>query len=121
MKRILIVDDHAEIRDLIRLTLEFEPFHIHEAASGAAALEAAARLKPNLVMLDVMMPGGLDGVQVCQRIRANPDLKDTRVVMLSAKSQPTDVAAGKAAGADAYLTKPFSPLELMDVVNRVLR
>ncbi|MCZ8235541.1 MAG: response regulator [Inhella sp.] len=121
MKTVLIVEDQAEIRELIRVTLEFDRFDLHEAASGAEGLAAAERLKPDLVMLDVVMPGGLDGVEVCKRIRAHPDLGHTRVVMLSAKSQAADLSAGKDAGADAYLTKPFSPLELMDVVQRVLR
>ena len=67
------------------------------------------------------MPGGMDGVEVCKRIRAHPHLAGTRVVMLSAKSQAADLNAGKGAGADEYLTKPFSPMELMDVVHRVLR
>ncbi|MFN6985070.1 MAG: response regulator transcription factor [Rhizobium oryzihabitans] len=121
MKTILIVEDQAEIRELIRLTLAFDGYDLHEAESGAQGLALAERLQPDLVMLDVMLPGGMDGVALCRALRSHPALSATPVVMLSAKSQPSDVQAGRDAGAQAYLTKPFSPLELMDVVHQALR
>ena len=89
MKRILIVEDQAEIRELIRLTLEIGDWDVHEATDGSSALELAQRLRPDIVLLDVMMPGALDGVAVCERLRA-----------------------------DAYLTKPFSPRHLLTVIER---
>lgn len=121
MRSVLIVEDQPEIRELIRITLEFDDYKIEEAGTGPEGLTKAQSFKPDLVLLDVMMPGGMDGVAVCKCIRAEPGLKKTKVIMLSGKSQASDLAAGKAAGADAYLTKPFSPLELMEVIHRVLR
>lgn len=120
MKKVLIVEDQADIRELIRVTLEFESYELHEAANGPDGLDAALRLKPELILLDVMMPGGMDGYEVCKRVKASPDLRRTRVVMLTARGQQSDKAAGKAAGADEYLVKPFSPLDLMKVVSKMV-
>ncbi len=119
MKRVLIVEDQPEIRELIRMTLEMEDFEIHEAANGRDGLAAAQKLSPNIVLLDVMMPGGIDGFAVCEQLRRDPQLKRTRVVMLTARAQAEDHARGKSAGADAYLVKPFSPRELLSVVSRM--
>jgi CheY-like chemotaxis protein len=119
MKRVLIVEDQSEIRELIRMTLEMEDYDIHEAEDGRVGLQKAAQLAPNLMLLDVMMPGGIDGFSVCEKIRADARLKKTKVVMLTARAQPDDLARGKAAGADAYLVKPFSPRELLNVVTRL--
>ncbi|MDT9001714.1 response regulator [Paucibacter sp. APW11] len=121
MKKILIVEDQDEIRELIRVTLEFESYEIHEAGDGDTGLALAQKLKPDLVLLDVMMPGGLDGLKVCQRIKSDAALKRTKVVMLSAKGTAADRQAGSQAGADQYLIKPFSPLELISVINKVIR
>lgn len=114
--RILIVEDQPDIRKLIRMTLEFSDFEIHEAQDGESGLNMARAIKPHVMLLDVMMPGLLDGYQVCQRIKSDADLKQIQVVMLTARGQATDIATGEASGADAYLVKPFSPLEL---INRV--
>lgn len=116
MKKILIVDDHADIRRLIRMTLEFEDYDIREAADGESALVAAAQMQPDLVLLDVMMPGGIDGLEVCRRLRAAHGGCGPRVVMLSARGQARDREAGLQAGADTYLVKPFSPLQLIDCI-----
>lgn len=116
MKKILIVDDHVDIRKLIRMTLEFEAYEIHEAADGEAALRMAQALKPDLVLLDVMMPGGIDGLEVCRRLRAAPEQANVHVMLLSARGQARDREAGLQAGADAYLIKPFSPLQLIDSI-----
>ncbi len=120
MKKVLIVEDQADVRDVIRISLEMEDFAIHEAADGHAALQQAARVRPDLMLLDVMMPG-LDGLQVCQRVRADPALKRTKIVMLTARDQARDRQAAAQAGADHYLAKPFSPIELLNVVNRLVR
>ena len=113
---IQIVEDQPDIRKLIRMTLEFSDFEIHEAQDGESGLNMARAIKPHVMLLDVMMPGLLDGYQVCQRIKSDADLKQIQVVMLTARGQATDIATGEASGADAYLVKPFSPLEL---INRV--
>lgn len=114
--RVLIVDDDVFIRDLVRNLLEAEEYDLEEAASGDEALRAAAARPPDVVLLDIMMPG-LDGYAVCRAIRANPALAGTVVVMLTAKDTPADRAAGMAAGASAYLTKPFSSLELFETIR----
>jgi DNA-binding response OmpR family regulator len=117
MKNILIVDDHADIRRLIRMTLEFEDYDIREAADGEAALRMAREQLPDLVLLDVMMPGAVNGLEVCRRLRADvPAGQAPRVIMLSARGQASDREAGLQAGADVYLVKPFSPLQLIDCI-----
>lgn len=120
MNRILIVDDQPDLRELVRMTLEIDGHEVHEAADGASALQAVRQLAPQLVLLDVMMPGGMDGIAVCRTLRADPARRRTRIVMLSARGQKVDIEAGRAAGADAYLPKPFSPRQLLDVVSRLL-
>lgn len=120
MKRVLIVEDQADIRKLIRMTLEFESYEIHEASDGAFGLRMASAVRPDLVLLDVMMPGEMDGLQVCQAIKSNPALASVKVVLLTARGQSRDREAGKQAGADEYLVKPFSPLQLMDTIERLM-
>ena len=115
--RILIVEDQPDICKLIRMTLEFGDFEIHEAHDGESGLNMARATMPTVMLLDVMMPGLLDGYQVCSRIKQDPLLKRIQVVMLTARGQASDLAAGEAAGADAYLVKPFSPLELIERVE----
>jgi len=114
MKNILIVDDHADIRRLIRMTLEFEDYEIREAANGEAALALAAQREPDLVLLDVMMPGTINGLDVCRTLRSAG--RAPKVIILSARGQAGDREAGLQAGADAYLVKPFSPLQLIDCI-----
>ena len=118
--RILIVEDQADIRKLIRMTLEFGDFEIHEAHDGESGLAMARAIRPTVVLLDVMTPGLLDGYQVCARIKQDPALQAIQVVMLTARGQATDLAAGESAGADAYLVKPFSPLELIERVEAMV-
>ncbi|MEK8051557.1 response regulator [Ideonella sp. DXS22W] len=120
MPRVLIVDDQPDIRRLIRMTLEEEPFELQEAADGDEALAVVAAWRPDLILLDVMMPGRHDGLQVCASVRADPALAATRVVLLSARADGGDREAGRAAGADEYLTKPFSPLQLLETIDRLL-
>jgi DNA-binding response OmpR family regulator len=119
MKQILIVDDHADIRRLIRMTLEFEDYAIEEAGDGESALRMAQTLKPDLVLLDVMMPGAVNGLEVCRRLRADATAAGPRVIMLSARGQASDREAGLQAGADTYLVKPFSPLQLINCIAQL--
>jgi CheY-like chemotaxis protein len=120
MKRVLIVEDQPDIRKLIRMTLEFEAYEIHEASDGASGLRLAQSVLPDLVLLDVMMPGELDGLQVCQRLKSSPVTRGIKVVLLTARGQARDREAGGAAGADDYLVKPFSPLQLIDTIERLM-
>ena len=120
MKRILIVEDQADIRKLIRMTLEFEEYEIHEASDGEFGLAMSRAVAPDLVLLDVMMPGAMDGLQVCKAIKATPGLAAVKVVLLTARGQARDREAGQLAGADEYLIKPFSPLQLIDTIERLM-
>lgn len=116
-KRILIVEDHADIRKLVRLTLEFEDYEIHEAVNADEGLEAVRRLRPDLLLLDVMMPGKLNGLDLCRLVKTDLSLGRPQVVLLTARGQSQDVEAGMNAGADAYLLKPFSPLKLIATID----
>lgn len=117
---ILIADDHADLRKLIRMTLLGGPFTVTEAEDGAQALAAARAQRPDLIILDVMMPGALDGYGVCAAVKADPGLQDVPVVLVTARAQRADLLAGQQAGADAYLVKPFSPTELLERVTALL-
>ena len=118
--RVLIVDDDPLIRDVVRAVLEDASFDLDEAASGEEALRLAAGHPPDVVLLDVMMPG-LNGFEVAKQMKSDAHLKGTVVVMLTAKDAPEDRRRGLEAGADAYFTKPFSPLELLTTLSGVLR
>jgi len=120
MKKVLVVEDHADIRRLIRMSLEFEDIEVHEASSARAGLAAAAAIEPDLILLDVMMPGDLDGLDMCRAIKAGPLGPRCRVVMLSACGMSSDRERGLQAGADVYLVKPFSPLQLIQVIDGLL-
>ena len=117
---ILVVEDRPDIRKLICMTMNYDEFEVHEADSGQNALRMMEALRPDLVLLDVMMPGELDGYQVCERIRANPKFSRTPVVMLTARAQESDREEGRRNGCTAYLTKPFSPLLLIETVESIL-
>lgn len=119
MKRILLVDDHSDIRRLIRITIG-KDFDVLEAEDGLSGLEIARHQKPDLVVLDVMMPGDLDGLDVLDAIKADPELVQTRVIMVTARGQTRDFEEGMKRGADAYFIKPFSPLQLVAAIKTAL-
>ena len=119
MQKVLIADDQANLRQLVRLTLETGHFEIFEAPDGDAALEVARREHPDLVFLDWTMPG-LPGVEVCRALRDDPAHDGMRIVMLSARTQNEGREAARAVGADDYITKPFSPIQLLEKVRDVL-
>jgi two-component system phosphate regulon response regulator PhoB len=116
--KLLIADDEPAVRALVHVTLEGDEYEILEAADGVEALEVARDEAPRLVLLDIMMPR-LDGLEVCRQLKADPDTSDIVVVMLTAQAQDRDRDQGLAAGADDYFTKPFSPLALLNMVERV--
>ena len=121
MKRILIVDDQFEVRELVEVTLRIADYEILQAASGDEALRIARQEKPDLVLLDVMMPNStVDGFEVCRQLKQDAETEHISIVMITARGQDADFAAGKAAGADDYFTKPFSPLQLMNKVEEIL-
>lgn len=119
MKKILLVDDHADIRRLIRITLG-KNYEVFEAEDGSTALELARQKKPDLVVLDVMMPGELNGFQVLDVLKSDPQLVNTRVIMVTARGQAQDYDDGMRRGADAYFIKPFSPLQLVASIKETL-
>ena len=119
MKKILIVDDNTDVRRLIRIALG-KTFKIFEAEDGASALQIARDLYPDLIVLDIMMPGKMDGLQVLDASRADPGLKVIRVVLVTAKGQASDAEIGMQRGADAYFVKPFSPLQLTAFIQETV-
>lgn len=116
-RKLLIVDDQPEIRKLLRTALGYGKYQLIEAGDGATAMAAVIAEKPEVVVLDVMMPGTIDGFGVCNAIKSDPRFADTFVIMLTARGQIGDFDAGEQAGADAYMVKPFSPARLVEVVE----
>jgi len=115
--KILVIDDEAGIRDLVTAYLRREGYEVYTAADGPGGLKAARAYKPDLIVLDIMLPG-MDGLEVLTRLRRESDVY---VLMLTAKSEETDKVIGLSVGADDYLTKPFSPRELVARVKAALR
>ncbi len=116
-RAVLVVDDDPFIRKLIATTLEdVAEFDLHEAADGIEALEVARRQRPSLVFLDVNMPR-LDGIDACRKLRADVETRSTTIVMLTAAHENAVERQAEQAGADLFLTKPFSPLDLLRLVD----
>ena len=119
MLTILIADDEPHVVELVRVTLEDDRVRVVEAPDGATALLLATELEPELIFLDVNLPD-LSGLDVCRRLRREPRLAGVRIVMLTAAAQQDDITRGLAAGASQYLTKPFSPVRLLSLVEGLL-
>jgi|APLak6261703504_1056268.scaffolds.fasta_scaffold01276_1 DNA-binding response OmpR family regulator len=118
--KILIVDDQPEIRNLLAITLDADNYEVHHANDWMSALGMTRAIKPDLILLDIMMPGEFDGLEVCRRIKCDQDLSSTIVLVVSARAQVADRYKALEVGADDYLTKPFSPLALMEKVSLLL-
>ncbi len=118
-KRILVCDDDPVILRLLQVNLELEGYEVLLAHHGENALELANSEHPDLVILDIMMPR-LDGYQTCRQLKESAATSDIPVIFLSAKAQQSDIEKGKQYGVEDYLTKPFDPNELIEVVQRVL-
>ncbi len=119
-RRVLVVDDSPAIRTLLTVNLELEGYDVRAAADGEEGLEVVAQWHPHVVTLDVVMPR-LDGFETLERLRADPATAELPVVMVTARAQAADRERGDALGADAYLSKPFEPAELVAVVGRLAR
>jgi DNA-binding response OmpR family regulator len=117
---ILIIDDEKDLIELVRYNLEKDGFDVIAATDGQSGLEVVKKHRPDLVMLDLMMPG-LDGLQVCQQLRGDPRSSRIPVIMLTAKATEADRVVGLELGADDYITKPFSPREVVARIKAVLR
>jgi two-component system alkaline phosphatase synthesis response regulator PhoP len=118
---ILVVDDEPHIVEIVRDYLKQAGYRVVTANDGQMALTQARHERPDLVVLDLMLPGGLDGLDVCRRLRQDPGLADVPIIMLTARIEETDRLIGLELGADDYVTKPFSPRELVARVRAVLR
>lgn len=117
---ILVVDDEEDIRELIQYNLTKAGYSVVCASSGEEALLKAREARPGAIILDIMLPG-IDGLEVCRQLKADPSLKKTPIVMASAKGEEADIVAGLELGADDYVSKPFSPGVLLARVKSVLR
>ena len=116
---VLVVDDEPHILHSLEFLMKRENYDVRVASDGEAALEAIGERCPDLILLDVMMPKR-DGYSVCQTIRANPDWKQLRIIMLTAKGRDIEREKGLALGADDYITKPFSTRDLLELVRHYL-
>jgi len=117
--RLLLVDDEAALREPLAEYLSRQGFSVTEAASAAQARSVLRDETPDLVLLDIMMPGTLNGLEVCRQIKADHATRFTKVVLLTARVQASDKEAGLAAGADDYLMKPFSTLQVLETIYRM--
>lgn len=117
---VLVIDDDENIIELIKLGLKYEGFRVESTSTGPDGLAAAQRLNPNLIILDLMLPE-MDGLEVCNRLRANPTTRDIPILMLTAKDEVRDRVAGLETGADDYLAKPFNFEELVARLHAILR
>jgi len=119
MKKILIVDDKLEVVELVKATLEGEEYQIIDASDGREALEKIGKEKPDLVLLDIIMPK-MDGFEVLSEVKKNPKTKEIPIIMLTAKGQKLDKDKGRELGAQDYIVKPFSPSHLLRKIEEVL-
>ncbi len=115
--KILIVEDQADLRKLMQMTLGLDDHELHEAPDAHAGWDAALAHQPDLVLLDIMMPGTLDGLDLCRRLKADPRTSRAKVVLVSARGHRNDMQIGMDAGVDDYLLKPYSPMRLLDMVS----
>lgn len=120
MKKILIVDDEPGIRELVEMTLGVDEYEILKAENGQKAIEIAKAEKPDLTIMDVIMPGDIDGLQATRILKSDPETRKGTIIILSAKGEESEREQGRDAGADDYFTKPFSPLALIKKVEKVL-
>jgi DNA-binding response OmpR family regulator len=118
-KKVLIADDEPNIVMSLQFLMEHEGYEVRTVADGEAALEAVREFRPDLVLLDVMMPRR-NGYEICRAVRATPELEGIKVVMLTAKGRDIDAEKGLALGADSYVTKPFATKELVARVKAML-
>ena len=118
-KKILIVDDEPNIVIPLQFLMEQNGYRTLVAQSGEEALESISKEKPDLVLLDIMLPG-VDGFEVCEIVRLNPEWRKIRIIFLTAKGRDVDIAKGMVLGADEYITKPFSNQQIIDAVTKLL-
>ncbi|MHA1228083.1 MAG: response regulator [Candidatus Hodarchaeales archaeon] len=118
-KVVLVVDDELDTLELIQTILKHEGFEVWKAANGKEALELVEK-KPDLILLDVRMPGGLSGIDVCRKLKNDEKFKHIPIIIFSAKILDNDIRMGLEAGAEEYITKPFSSKDLLEIINRYI-
>lgn len=116
---VVLAEDDVDIRDLVQIVLEGLDLEVHAVGNGVDALAACQARPPQLLLLDITMPG-MNGLEVCRAVRQDPALADLPIILMTARAQSSDVAAGLDAGADAYIIKPFGPIELREHVEALL-
>jgi CheY-like chemotaxis protein len=120
MKKILIVDDQSEIRELLDMTLKSDDYNIFQAESGQKAIDIAKKEKPDLIIMDIAIPGGTEGIEITRTLKNDPDTKNSKIIMLTGRGIDTNRKKSLDAGADDFFAKPFSPLALIKKVEEVL-
>src|SRR5690606_15472612 len=117
---ILVVDDDPCVRELVNIVFECRPYRISEAECACQAIRLARDVRPDLVLLDVVLPNSISGLEVCSTLKMDPVTRSIRIIMLSAMADPRDIHRGREAGADGYLTKPFRLANLIRTVEGAL-
>ncbi len=119
MKKILIVEDEPDIMEVVRIALSDSSYRIELASTGEEALEITAAEIPDLLLLDIMLPG-ISGLEVCKQLKGDPKTKGAHIIILTAKAQRKDIRAGYEAGCDDYIVKPFNTIALIERVKHIL-
>lgn len=117
MRKILIVEDEPDIIDIFKVAMDYGPYELLTATRGLQALDIAIREMPDLILLDIMMPGPVDGFEVCRRLKSFDETKDIYIIMVTAKGMEVDIQTGFEAGADEYIVKPFKIMPLMRKID----
>jgi two-component system phosphate regulon response regulator PhoB len=120
LKKILIIEDQPDIRRLLKMTMDFSNYEVHEASEADSGFGMVKAIKPDLILLDIMMPGEVNGLQLCTMLKSSESFQHIPIVLLTARGQLVDRQAGLAAGANEYLVKPFSPIKLIETVESLL-
>lgn len=121
MKKILIADDHYEIRELLKDTLSDTNYEIHVAENGKSAIEIAKKQQPDLILMDIMMPGRINGLEAAEIINSESEKRKSKIIILSAKGKDKDKINALKAGASAFIEKPFSPIKLLEKIDTLLK
>ncbi len=116
----MIIEDQPDIRKLVRMTLDFNDYEIHDTTDAETGLRMVEEIGPDLILLDIMMPGRMDGLALCRLLKNTESYRGIPVILLTARGQQADREAGVNAGADEYIVKPFSPIRLIEVVETFL-
>ena len=118
-KKILVIDDQEEVRELVEAALRDGGFEIFKAFGGREGIQIAKNTRPDIIILDIMMPGGMDGYEVCKILKSDSTTKKITIIFLTAKGQEVDKEKGVAVGGNGFFTKPFSPLKLIEKIENI--